>query len=584
MRNPIISLGTTLSLLIASTLSTLSSQETISPQTRRKPVRICPTQIDDEILVVNRDCGSIGTVSLSDNRVIAETTIGKTLTDMAPGLNDNEYLVIDHDANQLIFVEHKKSQFQRRSEISLPHAPIRLAVNRERAQVAISSLWARQVTVVGLKGKLRRLFQAKLPFAPKSICWFQKYLIIADAFEDRLAIVDCDRQKLVCVHRLGLHNIDGLIMTPDSRWLVMACQKLSRVARADRNDIHWGMLMSNQIVALAPKQLLHPELDLGAVLKTIEIGDTNHGKADPTDVAFLKDGRIAVSIGGTGEIGISTKPFEIGKSVKWEYRKVGQRPLDLHLVEASNRIAVVNSLDDSVSLVPIDKAPTTSIQLSSRTATLVEKGERLFFDGSLSHDRWMSCHSCHPDGHSNGRLNDNMSDGTFGTPKRVLSLLGLKGTEPFAWNGSKETLHRQIKDSIRLTMRRGKESTDEEIRAIEAFVLSLPRPPSATAAATAEQQIAAKAGQGLFTELGCATCHAPDAFTTAKTYDVGLQDERGQDRFNPPSLRGLDQQSKFFHDGRATSLRQVFVKYQHQLQRKLSASELDNLETYLRTL
>ena len=37
----------------------------------------------------------------------------------------------------------------------------------------------------------------------------------------------------------------------------------------------------------------------------------------------------------------------------------------------------------------------------------------------------MSCHSCHTDGHTSGRLADTLGDDTFGTPKRVLSLLGL---------------------------------------------------------------------------------------------------------------------------------------------------------------
>ena len=50
----------------------------------------------------------------------------------------------------------------------------------------------------------------------------------------------------------------------------------------------------------------------------------------------------------------------------------------------------------------------------------------------------MSCHSCHTDGHTNGQLNDNLSDfKTFGAPKRVLSLLGKRDTMPLAWNGGR---------------------------------------------------------------------------------------------------------------------------------------------------
>src|SRR2546429_167098 len=68
--------------------------------------------------------------------------------------------------------------------------------------------------------------------------------------------------------------------------------------------------------------------------------------------------------------------------------------------------------------------------------SLAERGELLFYDARLSHDGWFSCHSCHTDGHSNGLLNDNLGDGSFGAPKRVLSLLGVRDTGPWAWNGT----------------------------------------------------------------------------------------------------------------------------------------------------
>src|SRR2546430_7868047 len=49
------------------------------------------------------------------------------------------------------------------------------------------------------------------------------------------------------------------------------------------------------------------------------------------------------------------------------------------------------------------------------------------------------------DGHTNGLLNDNFTDGSFGTPKRVLSLLGVKDTGPWAWTGHLDKLPEQIR-------------------------------------------------------------------------------------------------------------------------------------------
>ena len=46
----------------------------------------------------------------------------------------------------------------------------------------------------------------------------------------------------------------------------------------------------------------------------------------------------------------------------------------------------------------------------------VARGERLFHDARLSHDGWMSCHSCHVDGHTNGLVADTLGDGSYGAP------------------------------------------------------------------------------------------------------------------------------------------------------------------------
>ncbi|HND53507.1 MAG TPA: hypothetical protein PLV92_13955, partial [Pirellulaceae bacterium] len=46
-------------------------------------------------------------------------------------------------------------------------------------------------------------------------------------------------------------------------------------------------------------------------------------------------------------------------------------------------------------------------------------------------------------------------------------------------------------------------------------------------------------------------------------FDVGLADERGERRFNPPSLLGVSQRDALFHDGRARSLEEVVGKFKH---------------------
>ena len=58
----------------------------------------------------------------------------------------------------------------------------------------------------------------------------------------------------------------------------------------------------------------------------------------------------------------------------------------------------------------------------------------------------------------------------------------------------------------------------------------------------------------------------------------------GNRRFNPPSLRGVSQRAAFFHDGRATSLRDVFHLYHHPSNTLLAEAELTDLIAYLQTI
>ena len=91
-------------------------------------------------------------------------------------------------------------------------------------------------------------------------------------------------------------------------------------------------------------------------------------------------------------------------------------------------------------------------------------------------------------------------------------------------------------------------------------------------------------GIKIFVREKCGSCHAPPTFTSPKTYDVGLVDEVGGKKFNPPSLRGVSQGGPYFHDGRAATLEDVFGKVRHELRAPLPPEEFGDLVHYLRGL
>jgi hypothetical protein len=239
---------------------------------------------------------------------------------------------------------------------------------------------------------------------------------------------------------------------------------------------------------------------------------------------------------------------------------------------------------DTVSVVDLATATQTD-QFSlgpQPQPTPAQLGEMLFFDSRLSHDGWMSCHSRHTDRHSSGQLNDNLSDGSFGAPKRVLSLLGVGQTAPWAWIGEVKTLEEQVTNSIAKTMRGGA-PTEEQVAALVAYIKTLPAPPPGDSA-TGRNASEVRRGEQLFETLDCVRCHTHPTYTSPRAYDVGLTDSDGNRTFNPPSLRGAGRRHALFHDARATSLNNVLAEYKHQLDRELSGSELEALLQFLKSL
>ncbi len=211
-----------------------------------------------------------------------------------------------------------------------------------------------------------------------------------------------------------------------------------------------------------------------------------------------------------------------------------------------------------------------------------ERGEELFYGRGLSSVIGKSCHTCHVHGHTNYQLADTLSDETTGTPKRIPSLLGTSLTYPWAWNGTVSELDDQVKKSLETTMH-VRDFTPQQVIDINAFLHTLAAPPPLQPATDDPADHAQLSrGQSLFRDLGCVKCHIPQfTYTSPDVYDVGLTDEKGLSKFNPPSLLGVSQGYSFFHDGRAKSLEEVFTVHGHQLDRALADGELADLLRFL---
>lgn len=459
----------------------------------------------------------------------------------------------------------------------------RVRVAADGRRVAVASLEARWVKCVAADALTSQdappWKQVELPFSPGEILWLpnQRHLLVADAFGDRIGLVDGPAGELLSVREIPGHNISGLTTSPLDTRVLLTHQSIHRGAQTSQDDIHWGGLLTNVARSLKLSDVLDPSADLLAHTRIVHLGDIGQGAGDPAGIAALADGLLVIALAGADEV-----VFGAEDGLNWKRVRVGARPQTVALSSNREQALVVNTLDDSLSLVPLAKPweDVRTIPLAARSTppTPAEKGERLFYSARLSHDGWFSCHSCHTDGHSNGQLVDNFTDGTEGTPKRVLSLRGVRETAPYGWDGRFATLAEQVRHSVASTMR-GEELAESDVSDLVAFLETLPAWLSSNS-----RDEAVLRGELIFERENCARCHSPETLTTPAVYDVGLADERGRREFNPPSLRGVRHGGPYFHNGRATNLEEVVNKFQHQLPNLLPAAERADLVRFLMSL
>lgn len=530
------------------------------------------------LFVGNRN-GSVSVIDTAAARVVSEIPIGRTVADLVATPDGTHLLAVDEDAGELVVLRRDESSLTVARRLAVGPGPVGVAVAGARASVV--ALWPRRLTIIdlGAPAEPRVGSTVSLPFAPRlQLPIGGDRVVIADAFVGGLAVVNLARGEVESARALPGHNIRGLALTADGAAILVSHQGLNRLATSGRDDIHWGNFVTNDLRELSLATVLDPRADLLADSRLHPLGDVGHGGGDPAGVA-VGGGRVVVALAGAGEIAIG-KPGD-----EWRRLTVGRRPTAVAVSPDGKRAFVANTHADSVSVVDVDaRRVTAEIALGPAVElTAADRGELLFHDSRLSHDGWMSCHSCHTDGHSNGRLADTLGDGTYGTPKRVPSLLGVADTGPWAWNGGVKDLRDQMRQSVATTMRGAKLSDDQADDLVGYLRTLAPAPPRGRFREAADRAPVAR-GREVFDRQGCGTCHAPPTYTTPRTYDVGLVDESGQRAFNPPSLRGVSQGGPFFHDGRAATLADVFARHRHQLRGDLGAAELADLLTFLESL
>jgi DNA-binding beta-propeller fold protein YncE len=181
----------------------------------------------------------------------------------------------------------------------------------------------------------------------------------------------------------------------------------------------------------------------------------------------------------------------------------------------------------------------------SRLSRKARKGREIFFraaDTRMSGLGAFACANCHPDGRADG-----LSWRIQGTTLQTPFLTGrLSGTHPFKWDGQDATLNISLTQTVRRLGGTGIQQDDA--KALEAFLQSLPRPRAGT---TRNRKSVARGKKLFYSKVtGCSSCHSGKRFTDGKMYE--LAEDLG--RVDTPSLIGIKHSAPYYHDGSAATL------------------------------
>ncbi len=567
----------------------MSIQAAEEPRLFAHPVAVVMSDDGASAFIVNRDLPTISIINTKtlESRVISGHWSG--IVDAALMPNSKRLIAVSSTPPSLLAINTEPmleseptSKAVEPTTIALKALPAKVAVSLDGGFACVSLTWDHSICIIPLAKDGDNATSIPLSFPPKELLALpdQRFLV-ADAFGGQLAVIDASASTIVAVHQFPFHHIGGMTRQTSTEQILITHQRLSKVAETSRDDIHWGNLMQNGVTSAQEVDLLSDVKRIDNNLHFRPLGDVGNGAADPADIAAWNQGHIAVAVAGTNQVAFWNRHAKAPMFVD-----VGVKPTRLvHF--GTSQLLCINTLDDTASLLDFSNGIRAARTFGNprMLETAVERGEAAFYSAKLSHDGWMSCNSCHVDGHSPDLLADTIGDGSFGNPKRIPSLLNASVTGPWGWNASKPSLEIQVQQTLQMTMHRdqrsrtGGLSDDDVSRDIAAYLqtLSTPSPPQ-----HADEDVAP--GKITFRDRGCVKCHNPgQSYTSPETYDVAVHDEAGSKMFNPPSLHGLRHRRAFFHDARFKSLDDV-LKF-HPDEKIAGLPEvMSELKTFLMTL
>jgi hypothetical protein len=300
--------------------------------------------------------------------------------------------------------------------------------------------------------------------------------------------------------------------------------------------------------------------------------------------------------------------------------RIGKNPRAIRVSPDGKEVYISNALEFTVTVHDADtmrRLETIKVCDPPKSPEWV-RGKELFNTAKypLSTRRWVSCSSCHPDGHSDGRVWRN-PEGLRKTP----AMMGLAHTHPLHWSGDRDEvqdfeytirsklmygaglLRGSIKPKVGFKPIELEESLagrSKDLDAMAIYCNSFDFTLSPHIPAPGKLSPEAVRGKAIFFDnsVGCATCHGGPYYTDSslkkpfKLHDVGTgNDDPGEKmgpKYDTPTLLGVYRTAPYLHHGKAKTLLDVLTVCnkgdRHGKTSHLKPAQLEDLVAFLKAL
>jgi len=588
----------------------------------KTPTNLVVTKDGEKLFVVCEGSDSLIVVDSKRGKILAEVDLQSLPYDVCLSPDESRAYVTNRGSDSVSVVDTETYGIL--GQIPVGDEPHGLATDREGRTLYVANAGSYDVSVIDLlAGKeIKRLAAARGAWAVErspdgEAVFITNNLPHFTEFRkppfSEVTVIETERS--VVERRIFLpeaNMVQGVSCSPDGEFVLVTLVRTKNLVPMTR--VLQGWAMTNGLGVLwrdgRVDQLL---LDEGESFF-----------ADPTDVVLAPDGSQAyISSGGTNTVAVievrrlmdvletateeerrTTLPNHLGVPAEYVLKRisVGRNPRGLAVSGYGKFVYVADTLDDTVSVIDVNKQERTRvIDLGGpKEITLERMGERIFHSAAFTFGQQFSCHSCHPDGGSDGITYDIEPDGLGFNPVDNRTLRGILDTAPFKWEGTNPSLRRQCGPRLAVFFTRIDPFTQKQAEALDRYICTIPRSPNRYRKEnvfTPAQRRGRKIFQRTHTNTGevipvenrCNYCHPPPYYTNREKLFVGKGSWLdSHEEFDVPHLNNIYETPPYLHDGRAHTLEEIWTRFnpndEHGVTNDMTKDQLNDLIEYLKTL